>query len=759
MKDMESLTESSRRRPKGFRAALKLLTMGVPLLLAVLVLAAGCRGAEPQAAGQGPDRGPSAPAGTGTLSALLGDETRNPPEVKAVGTETREGVTVEDITFKGSGGAPVEAYLVRPSEGAGPFAAVLFVHWYSPRHPNSNRTQFLEEARALARRGAVSLLVSTFWSDPARYRARRWQDDFRNTLGQARDLRVALDVLLSRRGVEAGRVAYVGHDYGAMFGALLSGADPRPKAYALIAGAARFPDWYLYGSASGVPAGAELEGFRKQFAPLDPVAAVRHAKAAFFFQYGEDDRFTPRENFVELYLAAPAPKRLATYASDHPMDAEAVRRDRAEWLAERLNLAPASASASSASAPGAATQTAQGENWLRYFGRGAAALRQKDYAAYLENFKQAARLAPRHPEVVYNLARAHAFAGERAQAAEWLGRFIRMGLGHDPADDEAFTALKGSAEWRALMLDLEKTAAPVAGSRAAFTLAESDLIPEGIAHDPLENVFYVGSMHRRKIVRVDAGGRARDFTAEGQDGLWGVLGMRVDPARRVLWVNSVAGPEAGEARGTSGVFKYDLKTGRLIKKYVLPNKPRTHLLNDVALNSRGDAFITDSEEGSVHVIRAVRDELETFVPAGRFVYPNGVTISDDGRRLYVADFASGLSAVDAETGDVTAVEYPAGVTVHGTDGLYFYRGGLVAIQNLRSPGRVVRLFLNKEGDRVEGARVIEAFNPLFDIPTTGAVVGEELFYIANSQLRKVNEQGVIPPGTRLEEVRVLRVRL
>jgi hypothetical protein len=39
------------------------------------------------------------------------------------------------------------------------------------------------------------------------------------------------------------------------------------------------------------------------------------------------------------------------------------------------------------------------------------------------------------------------------------------------------------------------------------------------------------------------------------------------------------------------------------------------------------------------------------------------------------------------------------------------------------------------------------------------LVGDELFYIANSQLRKLNDAGVIPPGTKLEEVRVLRVRL
>ena len=289
----------------------------------------------------------------GGLERLLAHDAGPPLDLKVVGSQRREGVTVDDLTFRGvtAGGAPVQAYLVRPSEGAGPFAGVLFVHWFAPPHPTSNRTQFLDEARTLARRGAVSLLVSTFWSDPARYRGRRWQDDYQNTINQAKELRRALDVLTTRPGVDARRLAYVGHDYGAMFGALISGADARPKTFALIAGASRFPDWYLYGSASGVPAGDDLEHFRRQFAPLDPVNAVAGSKASFFFQFGEDDRFTPRKDFVELYLAAPSPKRMATYASDHAMSAEIIRHDRAAWLAEQLGLPPAAALPAEKAAP------------------------------------------------------------------------------------------------------------------------------------------------------------------------------------------------------------------------------------------------------------------------------------------------------------------------------------------------------------------------------------------------------------------------
>ncbi|HEX5709262.1 MAG TPA: hypothetical protein VFX96_18305 [Pyrinomonadaceae bacterium] len=276
-----------------------------------------------------------------SLEQLLAYDASAPLDVKVVGKEERDGATVEDVTFaSAAGGKPVEAYVVRPSEGRGPFAAVLFVHWFAPPDPTSNRTQYLNEARALARQGTVSLLVSTFWSDEARYRARRWEDDFQNSANQAKELRRALDVLLARPGVDPRRVALVGHDYGAMFGALVGAVDARPKAYVLIAGASRFSDWYLFGSSSGVPTGEARERFRAQLAQIDPVSVVGRLKANIFFQYGESDRYTPREDFVALYMAAPATKRIATYSSGHAMEADITRHDRLAWLAEQLGLAP-----------------------------------------------------------------------------------------------------------------------------------------------------------------------------------------------------------------------------------------------------------------------------------------------------------------------------------------------------------------------------------------------------------------------------------
>lgn len=309
------------------------MTLGA-LWLAALLGAAGPASAQTQS--QQAAAAATLPADE--LPKLLAYESK-PLDVKVVGVEKKGDVRVEDITFGSvAGNPPVQAYVVRPESGAGPFAGVLFVHWFAPPDPTSNRTQFLKEAEDLARRGTVSLLVSTFWSSKERYDERKWQTDFQNSINQAKDLRRALDVLLAQPGVDPKRIGYVGHDYGAMFGALVAAVDTRAKAHVHIAGTARFADWYGFGSSTGVPKGADLEGFRAQLAPIEPVNAIGKAKASFFFQWGEKDFFTPRKDFIDVYMAAPEPKRIATYPSEHEMHESMIREDRTAWLAEQLGL-------------------------------------------------------------------------------------------------------------------------------------------------------------------------------------------------------------------------------------------------------------------------------------------------------------------------------------------------------------------------------------------------------------------------------------
>src|SRR6266480_2167742 len=166
------------------------------------------------------------------------DYDRNAPlDIREAGFEQQGGVTVHDISYASPKGGRVPAYLVVPS-GKGPFAAVIWGHWYWENSEFRNRKEFLQEAVALAHAGVVSLLTDGPIARPGHIedKAPLNQQQVTDLVQQVVDMRRGADLLLARKDVDPKRLAYVGHSYNAMVGGILSGVDRRFKAFVLMAG-------------------------------------------------------------------------------------------------------------------------------------------------------------------------------------------------------------------------------------------------------------------------------------------------------------------------------------------------------------------------------------------------------------------------------------------------------------------------------------------------------------------------------------------
>jgi tetratricopeptide (TPR) repeat protein len=390
------------------------------------------------------------------------------------------------------------------------------------------------------------------------------------------------------------------------------------------------------------------------------------------------------------------------------------------------------------------------------------AYQAKDYAGFLENMKQAAALRPDQPRIVYNLSAAYALNGRKGEAIDWLGRLARMGLSYDAGKDDDFASIRDSREFANVLALFRNNRSPVGLASQAFTVHEKGLVPESVAYDPSTRSFYVSSVYRRKILRVTPKGEVREFATE-RDGLWSVMGMKVDAARRELWVCTAAQPQMSNyvaaERGRSGVFKFDLRTGRLAGKYMLPDDSKQHWLGDLALDSRGDVYATDSLSPALYVLRRGADKFETVLEGEPFASPQGLDFSADEKRLFVADYAKGVFVVDLETKKYAPLAPAPDSTMLGIDGLYFYRGRLVAVQNGVNPNRVVQFFLSRDLSRVERFETVAANQPAFDEPTLGVVVKDDFYFIANSQWGTIDEQGRLAPPEKLKEPVVLKLKL
>ena len=271
---------------------------------------------------------------------------KTPLDIKEAGIEKRGDAQVHDISYASPKGGRVPAYLVVP-RGKGPFAAVIWGHWYMPGSEFLNRKEFLAEAVALAPAGVVSLLIDYPIARPGHVEDQTDlnENQIADRVQAIVDTRRGADLLLARSDVDAHRLAYVGHSYNAETGAFLSGIDRRFKAFVLMAGAMsdqvslKAKEMQDYRQKVGAE---KFDAFMAKYVWLDQGKYVSHAApAVVFLQYASQEEFLTPQRDREYAAVVSEPKRFKLYDAPHALNAEA-RRDRVAFLTEQLNLKPVS---------------------------------------------------------------------------------------------------------------------------------------------------------------------------------------------------------------------------------------------------------------------------------------------------------------------------------------------------------------------------------------------------------------------------------
>ncbi|HEX8362295.1 MAG TPA: SMP-30/gluconolactonase/LRE family protein [Longimicrobium sp.] len=377
------------------------------------------------------------------------------------------------------------------------------------------------------------------------------------------------------------------------------------------------------------------------------------------------------------------------------------------------------------------------------------AYRAGDLPALLAALRSADRLAPGHPVLLFHLARTSALLGDTGQALAALERLAPLGRAAPLEDDSAFAGLRGSTRFRALAGRLAASAEPRVRSDTLLVTRGEELYPESVAWDARTRTFFLGSLVANKVVRILPDGTTRDFAVAGPPGR--VIGIRADASRRRLWVTTTPVDTAAPRTpvgvgGWTELHAYHLDSGRLLRRLKHPDPREPQQLNDLVVTARGEVLVNDGIGNAVYRVPARGGTLvRVFGGDAAFTWPNGMALSADERRLYVAH-AEGLSAIDLRTGRRTLLPRPPGTTLATIDGMYLCGGSLLAIQRLSDFEQVIRIRLAPARDAVTAVEVLERRHPAYEQPTTGVMVGGELVYIANSRYTRLRPDGTAPPG-------------
>lgn len=351
---------------------------------------------------------------------------------------------------------------------------------------------------------------------------------------------------------------------------------------------------------------------------------------------------------------------------------------------------------------------------------------------------------------LYFLAVSKEHLGESIDALKLLKECIDLEEGFEPSDEPTFAGLKGTHDFDEMVEHAQKSFPVVNQAHVVMVTHAKDLIPEGLAYDAKGKTFLLGSIHLKKIVGITEDSHTADFVPQGRYGLLPILGLRMDPKDGTVWAASTA-----ERQGRTELLHFDGQ-GKLLGRYS-PKDGKKHGFNDLVVLKSGDVIATDSLSDQVFRFGRVTQKFASLAFDRPLFFPNGIALADDDRALYVAD-SLGVIRYNLANGTSQDVRPGEHSTLAGIDGLYGYRGGLVAVQNGIGTPRIAAFRLSDDGSSVTHTEVLENRTPLTELPTTGAIRGPDFFFICNSQLDNLNGDNVLDI-TRLAPVRIAMVRL
>jgi sugar lactone lactonase YvrE len=382
-----------------------------------------------------------------------------------------------------------------------------------------------------------------------------------------------------------------------------------------------------------------------------------------------------------------------------------------------------------------------------------------DYKKYYEMLMEAHKLHPYHQGILYQLGIASALNAKGEDAIRFLTQAVHINAKYDLTieDLKSLRNMPAFEKLKALQTELQQ---PIIHSDTAFIVKDRTLHVESIASGETNNIFYLGSIHKRKIVRVDEKGNAKDFTSTAQDGLASVFGVKVNPSKKILWACSspMHEMENYDSTATSGVFKYDLKTGRLLAKYS-PEEKMEYVFGDLTLDPDGKVFVPDSQNNIIFTVNETSGKLEKFFTSEEFWNLQGITFSTDGKYLFIADYIKGLYRLDVKDKTLRALAKEFDVSIKSIDGLTFYNNSLIALQNSVYPMRVTLYQLDAAKEKLSSYKIIDTAHPAFGEPTIGCLVNDTFYYVANSLWSGYTEQHQLKPESELQDVVILKVDL
>jgi hypothetical protein len=393
------------------------------------------------------------------------------------------------------------------------------------------------------------------------------------------------------------------------------------------------------------------------------------------------------------------------------------------------------------------------------------ALAEKNYENFLKTVNKLVELKPNNPDLQFKLAEAYALSDKKTEAFNTLIKIQKQGLYYDLSNNDNFNNINKFPVFEYIKNNMDTSAIHYGEGQKVFSIdsTNSALLFESIEFDPSSLSFLLGSVRDGSIIKINDQGQASVFVAAtdgGVEGPWAVFDMKADPKNDVLWVASSSVSQYSkmtkDTYGKAGLFKYQLSTGKLMDQFLLPDVKKPQLISSLDVTSSGDVYFIETYHNVILKLENNSKDIKLILSSPIYKNMRSITLDSNGQFLFFSDVEKGIVSVNLTTKSFIPMGNSETLNLTGISDLIFDEDGLLIIQNAIKPQRIMRLDLDESKAKVINILPIESAHPSFNYPSVGTVVGNELYYFANSQWSKTNPLGGLAKNKQWEKLSILR---
>jgi sugar lactone lactonase YvrE len=279
---------------------------------------------------------------------------------------------------------------------------------------------------------------------------------------------------------------------------------------------------------------------------------------------------------------------------------------------------------------------------------------------------------------------------------------------------------------------------------SSFTFAQNipihadRLYPEGTAYSKKQNVFFISSVNKGQIGKLDVSGNYTPFTQDPD--LVATVGILADEKSNTLFVTNIDNGAAvktnpAKAYKLSEVIGYDLKSGK--RKFKIDvgklNPGHPNFINDLTLDNEGNVYVTNSFSPVIFKIdkdhhASIFAQNEAWTGEGFNL--NGIVYHPEGYLIVAQSNKGLLYKINIKNpNDVKVIKVDE---LKGADGLILNdRNELVVVSNASS-----KIFQVRSTDNWTSASILSVKESILPFPTTGVLVNGK-YHVLNAKLSEL----------------------